>query len=50
MRLMKAAIAELGTAAPKQKMLNPRIYIGASETNLKHRFNKHTRSFNLEHF
>ena len=27
MRLMKAAIAELGTAAPKQKMLNPKFHL-----------------------
>ena len=25
-------------------------YIGATETDFKHRFNNHTKSFNLEHF
>ena len=27
MRLMKAAIAELGTVAPRQKMLNPKYHL-----------------------
>ena len=27
-----------------------KIYIGTAETDFKHRFNSHTKSFNLEHY
>ena len=27
-----------------------KVYIGTAETDFKHRFNNHTKSFNLEHY
>ena len=32
-----------------QPNYNQKIYIGTTETDFKHRFNNHTKSFNLEH-
>ena len=33
-----------------QPNYNQKIYIGTTETDFKHRFNNHTKSFRLEHY
>ena len=33
-----------------QRNYKQKIYIGTAETDFKHRFNNHTKSFNLEHY
>ena len=30
--------------------ISKKVYIGIAETDFKHRFNNHTKSFNLEHY
>ena len=34
----------------KQPNYKQKVYIGTAETDSKHRFNNHTKSFNLEHY
>ena len=33
-----------------QRNYKQKVYIGTAETDFKHRFNNHTKSFNLEHY
>ena len=39
--------AQITSNQPNYKQ---KVYIGTAETDLKHRFNNHTKSFNLEHY
>ena len=39
--------AQITSNQPKYKQ---KVYIGTAETDFKHRFNNHTKSFNLEHY
>ena len=33
-----------------QPTYKQKVYIGTTETDFKHRFNNHSKSFNLEHY
>ena len=39
--------AQITSNQPNYKQ---KVYIGTAETDFKHRFNNHTKSFNLEHY
>ena len=39
-----------GQITSNQRNYKQKVYIGTAETDFKHRFNNHTKSFNLEHY